>query len=159
MKELRLNLFAGTEDEDAHGHVQRVLEITDLFHIIGVTHVAIMLRMFPVTLMRAARRWKNMLHAGSIKTWDLLEKSFIRKYCPPLKLTQAILTNEDDMVNKFKAKIEKVIEVKKEPVLCDLPIVNPYLKPIIPPIPYLWDLKEQEDETQALRTLKGLKRG
>ncbi|GJS26136.1 hypothetical protein Tco_0486756, partial [Tanacetum coccineum] len=31
------------------------------------------------------------------------------------KLTQAILTNEDNMVNKVKAKIEKVKEVKKMP--------------------------------------------
>ncbi|GJW94787.1 hypothetical protein Tco_0174459 [Tanacetum coccineum] len=35
--------------------------------------------------MRAARKWKNLLLAGSISTWDLLEKAFIRKYCPPLK--------------------------------------------------------------------------
>ncbi|GKB19725.1 hypothetical protein Tco_0853648, partial [Tanacetum coccineum] len=33
----------------------------------------------------AARRCLNMLHAGSISTWDLLEEAFIRKYCPPLK--------------------------------------------------------------------------
>ncbi|GKE49296.1 hypothetical protein Tco_1480554 [Tanacetum coccineum] len=46
----------------------------------------------------------------------------------------------------------------KKPVLRDLPIVNPYLEPFIPPIPFLWDLKEQEDEAQALRTLKGLKK-
>ncbi|GJX92763.1 lon protease 2, peroxisomal [Tanacetum coccineum] len=38
MKELRRNLFAGTEDEDAHEH-------------------------FPITLTGAARRWKNMLPA------------------------------------------------------------------------------------------------
>ncbi|GJZ74237.1 hypothetical protein Tco_0638383 [Tanacetum coccineum] len=34
----------------------------------------------------AARRWKNMLPAGSISTWDLLEKAFIMKFCPPLKI-------------------------------------------------------------------------
>ncbi|GJW63149.1 hypothetical protein Tco_0115033 [Tanacetum coccineum] len=68
MKELRLKLFAGTGDEDAHKHVQRVLEITDLFHIPGATHDGIMLRVFPVTLTGVARRWKNMLHTGSINT-------------------------------------------------------------------------------------------
>ncbi|GJR22092.1 hypothetical protein Tco_0970619 [Tanacetum coccineum] len=68
MKELRRNLFAGTDDEDAHEHVRRVLEIMDLFHIPGVTHDAIMLRVFPITLTGAARRWKNMLPAGLINT-------------------------------------------------------------------------------------------
>ncbi|GKC63480.1 hypothetical protein Tco_1096078 [Tanacetum coccineum] len=56
MKELRRNLFASTDDEDDHKHVRRVLEIMDLFHIPGVTHDAIMLRVFPITLMGAARR-------------------------------------------------------------------------------------------------------
>ncbi|GJV59008.1 hypothetical protein Tco_1465108 [Tanacetum coccineum] len=48
MKELRRNLFTDTEDEDAHEHVRRVLEIADLFHILGVTHDSIM-RMLPNT--------------------------------------------------------------------------------------------------------------
>ncbi|GKE38665.1 hypothetical protein Tco_1462070, partial [Tanacetum coccineum] len=30
MKELRRSLFAGTDDEDAHKHVRRALEIADL---------------------------------------------------------------------------------------------------------------------------------
>ncbi|GJT48998.1 hypothetical protein Tco_0975155 [Tanacetum coccineum] len=50
MKELRRKLFKGTDDEDAHQHVRRVLEIVYLFHFPGVTHDAIMLRVFPVTL-------------------------------------------------------------------------------------------------------------
>nr|GEZ25665.1 uncharacterized mitochondrial protein AtMg00810-like [Tanacetum cinerariifolium] len=36
MKELRRKIFVGTDDEDAHKHVQRVLEIVDLFHFPGV---------------------------------------------------------------------------------------------------------------------------
>ncbi|GKD82575.1 hypothetical protein Tco_1349414 [Tanacetum coccineum] len=70
----------------------------------------------------------------------------------------AILTNEDDTVNKGKEKIEKVEGVKKEPVPRDLPIVNPYVEPIVPPILFSGHLKEQEDEAQAFRTLKGLKK-
>ncbi|GJW09053.1 hypothetical protein Tco_1571476, partial [Tanacetum coccineum] len=85
MSELRCNLFAGTDDEDAHEHVQVVLEIIDLFYIPGATRDAVMLRVLPITLIEAARRLKNLLPAGSISTWDLLEKAFIRKYCPPLK--------------------------------------------------------------------------
>ena len=56
LKELGLKLFAGTEDENAHLHVQRVLEIADLFHTPGVTQDALMLRVFPITLTGAARR-------------------------------------------------------------------------------------------------------
>ncbi|GJV35947.1 transposon ty3-I gag-pol polyprotein [Tanacetum coccineum] len=50
MSELRCNLFVGTDDEDAHEHVRKVFEITDLFHILGTTRDAVMLRVFPITL-------------------------------------------------------------------------------------------------------------
>nr|GEX91666.1 hypothetical protein [Tanacetum cinerariifolium] len=50
MRELRRKLFAGIDDEDAYEHVRRVLEIVDLFHFPGVTHDAVMLRVFPITL-------------------------------------------------------------------------------------------------------------
>ncbi|GJZ88776.1 hypothetical protein Tco_0660558 [Tanacetum coccineum] len=39
MRELRRKLFKGTDDEDTHEHVQRVLEIAYLFYFPGVTHV------------------------------------------------------------------------------------------------------------------------
>ncbi|GKD91360.1 hypothetical protein Tco_1366867 [Tanacetum coccineum] len=68
MRELRRKLFAGTDDEDAYEHVRTVLEILDLFHFPGVTHDAIMLRVFPITLKGRALRWKNRLPAGTITT-------------------------------------------------------------------------------------------
>ncbi|GKA55693.1 ribonuclease H-like domain-containing protein [Tanacetum coccineum] len=83
MRELRRKLFAGTDDEDAYRHVRTVLEIVDLFHFPGVTHDAIMLRVFPITLKGRALRWKNRLPAGTITTWDLLKKEFIWRYCQP----------------------------------------------------------------------------
>ncbi|GKE62086.1 hypothetical protein Tco_1512453, partial [Tanacetum coccineum] len=79
-----------TDDEDAHEHVRRVLDITNLFHIPGATRDVVMLRVFPITFTRAARRWKNLLPAGSISTWYLLEKEFIRKYYPPLKYAKKL---------------------------------------------------------------------
>ncbi|GJU93368.1 hypothetical protein Tco_1318124 [Tanacetum coccineum] len=72
MRELRLKLFAGTDDEDAHEHVRRVLEIVDLFHFPGITHNAIMFIVFSITLKGNAMRWKKRLPAGVINTWDLL---------------------------------------------------------------------------------------
>nr|GEU37780.1 lon protease 2, peroxisomal [Tanacetum cinerariifolium] len=66
LRELRRILFASVDDEDAHEYVRSVLEIADLFHILGVTHDAVMLRVFPITLTGAARRWKNKLLARPI---------------------------------------------------------------------------------------------
>ncbi|GKC79118.1 hypothetical protein Tco_1129892, partial [Tanacetum coccineum] len=64
MRELRRKHFKGTDDEDAHKHVQRVLEIADLFHFLDVTHDAVILRVFPITLKGSALRWINRLSAG-----------------------------------------------------------------------------------------------
>ncbi|GJS96728.1 hypothetical protein Tco_0803696 [Tanacetum coccineum] len=74
MRELRRKVFAGTDDEDAHEHVLRVLEIVDLFHFPCVTHDAVMLRIFPIILKGRALWWKKGLPVGMINTWDLLEK-------------------------------------------------------------------------------------
>ncbi|GKE59957.1 hypothetical protein Tco_1510324, partial [Tanacetum coccineum] len=62
--ELRRKLFKGTDDEDALEHVRRVLEIAYLFHFPSVTHDAVMLRVFPITLKGPALRWINRLSAG-----------------------------------------------------------------------------------------------
>ncbi|GKF31848.1 hypothetical protein Tco_0101646 [Tanacetum coccineum] len=88
IRELRCKRFAGTDDEDAHKHVRRVLEIIDLFHFPGVTHDAVMLRVFPITLKGWALRWKKRLLAGMINTWDLLKKEFIWQYSLPFKITK-----------------------------------------------------------------------
>ncbi|GKB69127.1 hypothetical protein Tco_0930539, partial [Tanacetum coccineum] len=69
LRELRRKLFVGTDNEDAYEHVRTVLEIVDLFHFPCITHDAIMLRVFPITLKRRALRWKDRLPAGD---YDLL---------------------------------------------------------------------------------------
>ncbi|GJU53444.1 pleiotropic drug resistance protein 1-like protein [Tanacetum coccineum] len=104
MRELRHKLFKGTDEEDAHEHVRRVLEIADLFHFPRVTHDAVMLRVFPITLTGSALRWKNRFSAGSITTWDLLEKAFIRKYCPPFKTTMKL-----EKIRNFKQEMDKTL--------------------------------------------------
>nr|GFA53894.1 Gag-Pol polyprotein [Tanacetum cinerariifolium] len=58
-REIRRKIFVGTNDEDADEHVQRVLEIVDLFYFPDVTHDAVMLRVFPITLKGQALRWKK----------------------------------------------------------------------------------------------------
>ncbi|GKD70542.1 reverse transcriptase domain-containing protein [Tanacetum coccineum] len=103
-RELRRKLFKGTDDEDTHEHVRRVLEIAYLFHFPGVTHDAIMLRVFPITLTGPALRWKNRLSAGLITTWDLLEKAFIRKYYPPFKTTKKL-----EEICNFKQEMDETL--------------------------------------------------
>ncbi|GJS25301.1 hypothetical protein Tco_0453933 [Tanacetum coccineum] len=45
------------KNDDAHEHVERILDIISLFNILGVTHDAVMLCVFLITLTRAAKRY------------------------------------------------------------------------------------------------------
>ncbi|GJS66143.1 putative reverse transcriptase domain-containing protein [Tanacetum coccineum] len=94
----------GTNDEDTHEHVQRVLEIADLFHFPDITHDIVMLRVFPITLKGPALRWINRLSAGLVTTWDLLEKAFIRQYCPPFKTTKKL-----EIIRNFKQEMDETL--------------------------------------------------
>ncbi|GJR24465.1 reverse transcriptase domain-containing protein [Tanacetum coccineum] len=112
MRKLRRKLFKGTDDEDAHEHVRRVLEIADLFHFLGVTHDAVMLRVFPIKLKGPALRWINRLPAGLVTIWDLLEKSFIRQYCPPFKTAKKL-----EIILNFKQELDETLYHAWERVL------------------------------------------
>ncbi|GJX61928.1 DNA-directed DNA polymerase [Tanacetum coccineum] len=46
LKELRNNTFSGSDHEDANEHIEKVLEIVDLFHISNITQHQVMLRAF-----------------------------------------------------------------------------------------------------------------
>ncbi|GJZ61834.1 hypothetical protein Tco_0617971 [Tanacetum coccineum] len=88
MRELRRKFFAGTDDEDAYEHVRTVLEIVDLFHFLGITDDAIMLRVFPITLKGRALRWKDRLPAGlDISTRKILDSN---GFIPLMTPTQAL---------------------------------------------------------------------
>ncbi|GJS74520.1 hypothetical protein Tco_0707361 [Tanacetum coccineum] len=64
LKELRDNTFSGSEHEDANEHIEKVLEIVDLFHI--------------------------PKPSGLITTWDILKTKFLNKYCPPARTAKKI---------------------------------------------------------------------
>ncbi|GKD13066.1 ribonuclease H-like domain-containing protein [Tanacetum coccineum] len=104
LRELRRKLFTGTDDEDAHEQVRRVLEIVHLFHLYGVTHDAVMLRIFPITLKGRALRWKKRLPTGVINTWDLPEKEFIWKYGSPFKSAKKL-----EEIRNFKQEIDETL--------------------------------------------------
>ncbi|GJS81638.1 zinc finger, CCHC-type containing protein [Tanacetum coccineum] len=73
----------GSDHEDANKHIEKVLEIEDLFHIPNITIDPVMLRAFPMSLTGAASRWLRNKPTGSITTWEDLKTKFLSKYCPP----------------------------------------------------------------------------
>ncbi|GJZ99900.1 hypothetical protein Tco_0672451 [Tanacetum coccineum] len=52
-----VDTFSENKNDDAHEHVEQVLDIVTLFNILGVSHDAVMLRVFPITLTGAVKRW------------------------------------------------------------------------------------------------------
>ncbi|GJU57480.1 NUDIX hydrolase 6-like protein [Tanacetum coccineum] len=64
LKELRDNIFSGSDHEDENEHIKKVLEIVDLFHIPNITIDQVMLRAFPKldeNLYQAWERFKDLL--------------------------------------------------------------------------------------------------
>ncbi|GJW34426.1 hypothetical protein Tco_0054458 [Tanacetum coccineum] len=70
LKELRTNTFSGSDHEDANEHIEKVLEIVDLFYIPNITIDQVMLRAFPMSLTGTTSRWLRNEPTGSITTWD-----------------------------------------------------------------------------------------
>nr|GEW00620.1 zf-CCHC domain-containing protein/DUF4219 domain-containing protein/UBN2 domain-containing protein [Tanacetum cinerariifolium] len=69
---------------------------------------------FPITLTSSALRWKNRLAARSITTWDLLEKAFIWRYCPPFKTARKSeeIRNFKQGMDEIRAKVTIIKESK-----------------------------------------------
>nr|GEW61807.1 hypothetical protein [Tanacetum cinerariifolium] len=96
-KELRDNTFSGSDNEDANEHIEKVLEIVDLFHIHNITQDQVMLRAFHMSLIGAASLWLRNEPSCSITTWKTLKEKFLSKYCPPTqtakKMRKSITSN------------------------------------------------------------------
>ncbi|GJU57783.1 hypothetical protein Tco_1235549 [Tanacetum coccineum] len=100
LKELRDNTFSGSDHEDANEHIEKVLEIVNLFHIPNITQDQVMLRAFPMSLSGAASRWLRNKPSDSITTWEDLKTKFLSKYCPHARTAK---------------KIEEIISFQQEP--------------------------------------------
>ncbi|GJS48691.1 hypothetical protein Tco_0598812 [Tanacetum coccineum] len=68
----------------------RVLDIVSLFNIPGVSHDAVMLRVFPITLTGAAKRWVDRLPPRTVDSWDLLKMTFIQRHRPPSRISKQL---------------------------------------------------------------------
>ncbi|GJU44872.1 hypothetical protein Tco_1202138 [Tanacetum coccineum] len=78
-------------------HIEKVLEIVDLFHIPNITIHQVMLRAFSMSLTGAASRWLRNEPTGSITTWDGLKTEFLNKYCPPARTAKKM-----EEINNFQ---------------------------------------------------------
>ncbi|GJU97193.1 hypothetical protein Tco_1326464 [Tanacetum coccineum] len=104
LKELRDNTFSGSEHEDANEHIEKVLDIVDLFHIPKVTQDQVMLRAFSVSLTGAARSYLVLQWARCSNSTD-----------PGLKGTKSTETSDglaaiQAQLNNLGREIEKVNE-------------------------------------------------
>ncbi|GJV23552.1 hypothetical protein Tco_1376247 [Tanacetum coccineum] len=104
LKELRDNTFSGSDHEDANEHIEKVLEIVDLFHIPNITQDQVMLRAFPMSLTGAASRWLRNKPSGSITTWEDLKTKFLSKYCPPARTAKKM-----EEINNFQQEPDETL--------------------------------------------------
>ncbi|GKB83215.1 hypothetical protein Tco_0950110 [Tanacetum coccineum] len=104
IKELRENTFSRSDNEDANEHIEKVLEIVDLFHVPNITVDQLMLRVFPISLTGAATRWLRNEPTGSIKTWEDLKTKFLNKYCPPGRTAKKM-----EEINNFQQEPDETL--------------------------------------------------
>ncbi|GJZ25860.1 hypothetical protein Tco_0570113 [Tanacetum coccineum] len=97
LKELHTNTFSGSDHKDANEHIERFLEIIDLFHIPNITIDQVMLKAFPMSLTGAASRWLRNKPTGSITTWEGLKIKFLNKYYPPARAAKKM-----EEINNFQ---------------------------------------------------------
>nr|GEX63354.1 hypothetical protein [Tanacetum cinerariifolium] len=109
LKELRTNTFWGSDHEDANEHIEKVLEIIDLFHIPNITIEQVMLRAFHMSLTGAASHWLRNKPSGSITTYEDLKTKTSRtrstKTSDELASIQAQLNNLGREIKKVNKKV------------------------------------------------------
>ncbi|GJR27486.1 hypothetical protein Tco_1103718 [Tanacetum coccineum] len=110
LKELHDNTLSGSEHKDANEHIEKVLEIVDLFHILKITQDQIMLRAFHVSLTGAASRWLRKQPSGSITTWE----EVILFYNGLDVLTRQILDSKGSIPSKIAADAKIAIQEMAE---------------------------------------------
>ncbi|GJZ12108.1 retrovirus-related pol polyprotein from transposon TNT 1-94 [Tanacetum coccineum] len=94
----------GSDHEDVNEHIEKVLEIVDLFHIPDITQDQVMLRAFPMSLTGAVSRWLRNKPSGSITTWEDLKTKFLSKYCPLARTAKKM-----EEINNFQQEPDETL--------------------------------------------------
>ena len=78
---MQASQFCGMAHEDASAHLQHFLEICSTFTIKGVTKDAILLHLFPFSLLGKVKQW---FYANKDRntTWDNCSTAFLVKFFP-----------------------------------------------------------------------------
>ncbi|GJX52738.1 hypothetical protein Tco_0281107 [Tanacetum coccineum] len=97
-------------DRNANGHIEKVLEIVDLFHIPNITIDQVILRAFPMSLSGVASRWLRNKPSGSITTWEDLKTKFLSKYFPPARTAKKM-----EEINNFQQEPDENLYQAWEP--------------------------------------------
>nr|GEW68836.1 hypothetical protein [Tanacetum cinerariifolium] len=115
LKELCDNTFSDSDHKYANEHIEKVLEIVDLFHTPNMNIDQVMLRAFPMSLTGAASRWLRNKPYGSITTWEDLKAKFLSKYCSPARTAKKIeeINNfqkkENEKIGSLKTRLSKLV--------------------------------------------------
>nr|GEW11306.1 protein kinase-like domain, concanavalin A-like lectin/glucanase domain protein [Tanacetum cinerariifolium] len=103
--------FFGNKNEDAHDHVDRVLNIMSLFNILGVSQDMVV-RVFSFTLAGFAIRWVDRLTPRVVNTWDLLKNP----------LSKGNFTNDKDFM--IVEDIHSIIDPRLSQVVLGKPFIE-----------------------------------
>ncbi|GJZ28682.1 hypothetical protein Tco_0573329 [Tanacetum coccineum] len=104
LKEFQENTFSGSDKEDANEHIEKVLEIVDLFHVPNITVDQLMLQVFPISLTGAASHWIRNEPTCLIKTWEDPKTKFLNKYCPPGRTAKKM-----EEINNFQQEPDETL--------------------------------------------------
>ncbi|GJS56475.1 hypothetical protein Tco_0629837 [Tanacetum coccineum] len=90
LKELRTNTFSGSDHEDVNEHIEKLLEIVDLFHIPNITINQVMLRAFLMSLtgvkMVEINNFQQEPDENLYQAWDRFKELLMK--CPQHYLTE-----------------------------------------------------------------------
>ncbi|GKC32989.1 homeodomain-like protein [Tanacetum coccineum] len=125
LKELRDKTFSGSDHEDANEHIEKVLEIMDLFHIPNITIDQMMLRAFHMSLTGAASRAipSKIVADAKVAIQEMVEYS--QKWHNGTSRTRSTETSDglaaiQAQLNNLGREIKKVNEkVYAAQVLCE----------------------------------------
>ncbi|GJT86639.1 reverse transcriptase domain-containing protein [Tanacetum coccineum] len=109
LKELHKNTFSGLDHEDANEHIEKVLEIVDLFNIPNITIDQVMLRAFLIFLIGVASHWLKNEPTSSITTWDGLKIKILNKYFPPARTVKKM-----EEINNFQQEPDENLYQERE---------------------------------------------